>query len=70
FDFHAGLQAEPPAWIQRAGLQWAQRLLADPKRLWRRYLILNPRYVAALIRQRLGRSVGPTPVSPPHIGYS
>lgn len=70
FDFHAGLQAEPPAWVQRAGLQWAQRLLANPKRLWRRYLILNPRYVAAVIGQKLGRNVGPTPAEAPHIGYS
>ena len=70
FDFHAGLQAEPPRWIQRAGLQWAQRLLANPRRLWRRYLILNPRYVAAVVRQRMGRAAGPTPAEPRHIGYS
>jgi len=70
FDFHAGLQAEPPEWIQRAGLQWAQRLVANPKRLWRRYLILNPRYLVALAKQKLGRQVGPTPAEPLHIGYS
>ncbi len=70
FDFHAGLQAEPPAWVQRAGLQWAQRLLANPARLWRRYLILNPRYVAAVVRQRLGRPVGPAPAEPTHVGNS
>jgi N-acetylglucosaminyldiphosphoundecaprenol N-acetyl-beta-D-mannosaminyltransferase len=70
FDFHAGLAAEPPAWIQRAGLQWAQRLLANPARLWRRYLILNPRYVAAVVRQK-ARRYSPTPGrTPEHIGYS
>ncbi|MFK7918214.1 MAG: WecB/TagA/CpsF family glycosyltransferase [Ilumatobacter sp.] len=70
FDFHAGLAKEPPAWIQRAGLQWAQRLLANPKRLWRRYLILNPRYVARVIGQKLGRYT-PTSGEPPiYIGYS
>jgi len=70
FDFHAGLATEPPAWIQRAGLQWAQRLVANPKRLWHRYLVLNPRYSAAVVRQKLGR-YSPTPgTSPEHIGYS
>ncbi len=70
FDFHAGLQAEPPAWVQRAGLQWAQRLVANPRRLWRRYLILNPRYVAAVVRQKMGRYDSPSPVAPHHVGPS
>jgi exopolysaccharide biosynthesis WecB/TagA/CpsF family protein len=71
FDFHAGLATEPPAWVQRAGLQWAQRLVANPKRLWRRYLILNPRYVAGIIRQRFGRNTSPTTGHPPtHVGHS
>jgi len=70
FDFHAGLAAEPPAWVQRAGLQWAQRLVANPKRLWRRYLILNPRYVAGIIRQRAGQHTSPTGRTPTHIGHS
>jgi exopolysaccharide biosynthesis WecB/TagA/CpsF family protein len=70
FDFHAGLATEPPAWVQRAGLQWAQRLVADPIRLWRRYLILNPRYVAGIVRQRAGRYT-PTAGRPPtHVGHS
>jgi N-acetylglucosaminyldiphosphoundecaprenol N-acetyl-beta-D-mannosaminyltransferase len=51
FSYHAGLTQEPPAWIQRAGLQWLHRLIEDPKRLWRRYLILNPRYMIGVIRQ-------------------
>ena len=74
FDFHAGLRAEPPAWIQRAGLQWFHRLLGDPRRLWRRYLILNPRYVRRVVQQRAGRyrmpAELPSNVQPPHIGYS
>ena len=70
FDFHAGLQAEPPQWVQRAGLQWAQRLLKEPLRLWRRYLILNPRYVWAALRQKLGRYSATTGVEPTHIGDS
>ena len=71
FDFHAGLQPEPPAWVQRAGLQWFQRLLGNPRRLWRRYLILNPRYVAGVVRQRLGRAApGEDVESPPFVGYA
>ncbi len=67
FDFHAGLRPEPPAWVQRAGLQWLQRLLGDPRRLWRRYVILNPRYVWGVLRQRAGRlppgeAIEPTPL--------
>jgi N-acetylglucosaminyldiphosphoundecaprenol N-acetyl-beta-D-mannosaminyltransferase len=70
FDFHAGLAKEPPAWIQRAGLQWAQRLVANPKRLWRRYLILNPRYIALVLGQRFGRSSATVGTPPDHIGHS
>lgn len=70
FDYHAGLQEQPPEWIQRAGLQWFHRLLQDPKRLWRRYIILNPRYVAGIVKQRVGRSRPPVTVEPPHVGWS
>ncbi len=51
FDYHAGMLAEPPAWIQRAGLQWLYRLLQDPRRLWKRYLVLNTYFVTLLVLQ-------------------
>jgi N-acetylglucosaminyldiphosphoundecaprenol N-acetyl-beta-D-mannosaminyltransferase len=54
FDYHAGSQTEPPQWVQRRGLQWLWRLAAEPRRLWRRYLLLNPAYLALLAAQRLG----------------
>ncbi len=54
FDYHAGLVDEPPVWMQDRGLQWLHRLLQDPRRLWRRYLLLNPEYVARLVAQKLG----------------
>jgi N-acetylglucosaminyldiphosphoundecaprenol N-acetyl-beta-D-mannosaminyltransferase len=53
FDYHAGLQIEPPQWVQRRGLQWLWRLAAEPRRLWRRYLLLNPAYLTLLAAQRL-----------------
>ena len=51
FDFHAGLVPQAPAWMQRAGLEWAYRLAHEPRRLWRRYLRYNPRFVGAVARQ-------------------
>jgi N-acetylglucosaminyldiphosphoundecaprenol N-acetyl-beta-D-mannosaminyltransferase len=65
FDYHAGLVAEPPAWIQRYGLQWLYRLAQDPRRLWRRYVLLNPRFLAGLAAQRAGfRGVHAPPGGP------
>jgi N-acetylglucosaminyldiphosphoundecaprenol N-acetyl-beta-D-mannosaminyltransferase len=54
FDYLAGMVKEPSEAIQRLGLQWARRLAQDPKRLWRRYLLLNPAYVALLLLQLSG----------------
>ena len=46
FDFFAGNVRESPAWLGRLGLEWLYRLFQEPKRLWRRYLYLNPRFMA------------------------
>jgi len=54
FDYHAGLVDEPPRWIQDRGLHWAYRLVQDPQRLWRRYVLLSPDYLAHLLAQKLG----------------
>ena len=54
FDFHAGIVAQAPEHLQRAGLEWAFRLSQEPRRLWRRYLRYNPWFVAAFARQYLG----------------
>jgi UDP-N-acetyl-D-mannosaminuronic acid transferase (WecB/TagA/CpsF family) len=51
FDYHAGRVDEPPPWVQRRGLQWLYRLVQDPRRLWRRYLLLNPLFSALLVLQ-------------------
>src|SRR5579875_422975 len=53
FDFHAGLVPQAPPWLQDAGFEWAFRLAQEPRRLWRRYLRHNPRFVAAFARQLL-----------------
>ena len=41
FDFHAGTKSRAPRWMRRFGLEWLHRLLSEPRRLWRRYLITN-----------------------------
>lgn len=66
FDYHAGLVSEPPAWMQRAGLQWLYRLVQNPRRLWRRYLLLNPAYVTLVLLQWVGlRRMDSGPVDQP-----
>jgi N-acetylglucosaminyldiphosphoundecaprenol N-acetyl-beta-D-mannosaminyltransferase len=51
FDFHAGLVAQAPAWMQRVGLEWLFRLGTEPRRLWRRYARYNPLFVRGFARQ-------------------
>ncbi len=51
FDFHAGLVPQAPSWIQEAGLEWAYRLAHEPRRLWRRYVRYNPRFLQAFATQ-------------------
>jgi N-acetylglucosaminyldiphosphoundecaprenol N-acetyl-beta-D-mannosaminyltransferase len=51
FDFHAGLVPQAPPALQRLGLEWAFRLLQEPRRLWRRYLRYNPLFVARFVAQ-------------------
>jgi N-acetylglucosaminyldiphosphoundecaprenol N-acetyl-beta-D-mannosaminyltransferase len=51
FDFVAGSKRQAPAWMQRMGLEWIFRLLSEPRRLWRRYLFGNLRFLLALVRR-------------------
>jgi N-acetylglucosaminyldiphosphoundecaprenol N-acetyl-beta-D-mannosaminyltransferase len=53
FDFHSGLVRQAPERLQRLGLEWAFRLGQEPRRLWRRYLRYNPRFVLGFARQYL-----------------
>jgi exopolysaccharide biosynthesis WecB/TagA/CpsF family protein len=66
FDIHAGLLRQAPPLVQRAGLEWLFRLLMEPRRLWRRYLYLNPAYLGLLALQLTGlRRFEPRLDSPP-----
>jgi UDP-N-acetyl-D-mannosaminuronic acid transferase (WecB/TagA/CpsF family) len=48
---NAGLQPRAPDWMQQSGLEWLYRLLNEPRRLWRRYLLLNPLFCWNLLTQ-------------------
>jgi N-acetylglucosaminyldiphosphoundecaprenol N-acetyl-beta-D-mannosaminyltransferase len=54
FDYHTGRKRQAPRWMQRSGLEWLFRLLMEPRRLWRRYLINNPSFVVLILLQTLG----------------
>jgi N-acetylglucosaminyldiphosphoundecaprenol N-acetyl-beta-D-mannosaminyltransferase len=54
FDTQAGLRRRAPFWVQEAGLEWLFRLTMEPRRLWRRYLIGNARFVLLVLRQWVG----------------
>lgn len=51
FDFLSGLKRQAPKWIQRSGFEWLFRLLNEPRRLWRRYLLLYPRFIFLVLGQ-------------------
>ena len=57
FDFLAGTKPQAPRWMMRIGMEWFFRLVTEPRRLWKRYLKHNPRFLvlftAQLFRQRL-----------------
>jgi N-acetylglucosaminyldiphosphoundecaprenol N-acetyl-beta-D-mannosaminyltransferase len=65
FDFIAGAKPQAPRWMMRLGLEWLFRLCTEPRRLWRRYLINNPRFVVLvagqLLRHHLSRRQGRLP---------
>jgi len=54
FDFHSGLVRQAPRLIQRSGFEWLFRLVQDPRRLWRRYLVANTRFLFEIALQGAG----------------
>ena len=58
FDTQSGLRKRAPRWTHKLGLEWLYRLVHEPRRLWRRYLIGNPYFLYLVLEQRLlfGRS--------------
>jgi len=54
FDFLSGNKPQAPRWIQRMGLEWLFRLISEPKRLWRRYVLGYPKFIFLVLLQQLG----------------
>jgi len=53
FDYHAGKLVRAPLWMQKFGLEWFYRLLQEPRRLWKRYLVTNSIFIYRFARQKL-----------------
>jgi len=58
FDFHSGNVRRAPHWMRRSGLEWLHRLVLEPRRLWRRYLIGNWVFMGYVVRDRVSRRRG------------
>jgi N-acetylglucosaminyldiphosphoundecaprenol N-acetyl-beta-D-mannosaminyltransferase len=56
FDVVAGVTKRAPLWMQKAGLEWAFRLLQEPRRMLRRYLVGNTRFIALTVKELLRRT--------------
>jgi exopolysaccharide biosynthesis WecB/TagA/CpsF family protein len=64
FTFIGGTLPEAPVWMQKHGLEWVFRLLIEPRRLWRRYILLNPLYLALIALQLCGKCYSAQGVPP------
>ena len=56
FDFIAGTKSQAPRWVMRIGMEWFYRLASEPRRLWKRYLIYNAKFVRLLWKTRNQRA--------------
>jgi N-acetylglucosaminyldiphosphoundecaprenol N-acetyl-beta-D-mannosaminyltransferase len=58
FDFYAGSVKQAPHWMQRSGLEWLFRFSREPARLWKRYVLLNPRFVILSLVEQIRFWIG------------
>lgn len=63
FDFIGGRVKQAPSWMQNGGMEWLYRLSQDPKRLWKRYTIMNAQFVYLVTRQILTTLLSKNPTS-------
>lgn len=52
FDFWAGKAQRAPLWMRRLHIEWVYRLMAEPKRMWKRYILGNPKFILRVMRER------------------
>lgn len=64
-EFVAGFVSRAPKWMRKAGLEWIYRLWKEPRRLWRRYAVSNPRFLWLVVRQYARKRLGPGPLHAP-----
>ena len=58
FDYHAGTIKRAPLWMQHNGLEWLYRLVSEPRRLWKRYLVTNSIFIGLFLRESIQRLAG------------
>ena len=56
FDFYAGTAQRAPLWLQGHSLEWFYRLMTNPKRMWRRYVIGNPLFLWNMMKEKVMRT--------------
>ena len=54
FDFHTGRVAQAPRWMRENGMEWFFRLISEPRRLWRRYLVNGSEFAWLVMLEQLG----------------
>ena len=59
FDFHAGVKRMAPPWMQKRGLEWLFRLVTEPRRLWKRYLVTNTLFLTYFAGAILAKLLSP-----------
>lgn len=59
FDFLTGRKRQAPVWIQHSGLEWLYRLVSEPRRLWKRYSRVVPRFIWGVATERFSRLRAP-----------
>ena len=52
FDFYSGKNKRAPQWVRELGLEWIYRIYQEPKRMWRRYVIGNPKFFLRVIAEK------------------
>lgn len=60
FDVVAGAVRRAPQWMQKAGLEWLFRVIQEPRRMWRRYLITNSKFAVMLVKAKIAAALGST----------
>ena len=58
FDFHSGNIKRAPSWTHACGMEWFHRLVVDPKRMWRRYIVNSPLFLSKVMTQKISMILG------------